>query len=167
MQVICYDHHFNTNEWFILISLFIGILMILFLPKRFSKKETCVFFMCGVFTGFVFDHTLSVLPVIYYVINDRSSFELMDFFSHVMYGPFSYFFFYLYDLINIKPRFSLVYILVWAFVSVGIEKICERIGVFHYEHGYTIYYSFVIYLMVVSLWVFFYRVINKYGDNQY
>ncbi len=167
MQVIRYEDQFNTNEWFILISLIVGILTVFLLPKRFTKKMTCLYFMCGVFTGFLFDHTLSVLPVIYYVINDSSKFEFMDFLSHVMYGPFSYLFFYLYDRFNINPRFSLLWILIWAFLSLGIEKICEMIGVFHYEHGYKIYYSFLIYLMVVSLWVLFYRLMNKYGEEQY
>lgn len=142
MKIIQYEDQFNTNEWFILISVIVGILLILLLPKRFTKQTTCVFFMCGVFSGFLFDHTLSVLP-------------------------FSYFFFYLYDRFTIKPRFLLLWILGWALLSVGIETICERIGVFHYENGYKIYYSFLIYLMVVSLWVLFYKVISIYGDNQY
>lgn len=119
------------------------------------------------FFGFIFDHTLSVLPVSYYVINDSSTFELMDFLSHVMYGPYSYLFFYLYDLFNIKPRLSLLYVLVWAFVSVGIERFSEIIGVFHYRHGFNIYYSFVIYLLVLSVWVPFYRIIKVYGEKQF
>jgi len=167
MNVIRYDDHFNANEWFIIISLFVGILVVRLLPKRFTRKTTSVYLMCGVFFGFLFDHTLSVLPVSYYVINDSSSFELMDFLSHVMYAPYSYLFFYLYDFLSIKPRLSLLYVLVWAIVSVGIERFCETIGVFHYQHGYTIYYSFVIYLFVISFWVLFYRVIKVYGDKQF
>ena len=167
MNEIRYDNNFNENEWFIVISLFVGTLLVFLLPKRFTKKTTCVYLMCGVFFGFFFDHTLSVLPVRYYVINDSSSFELMDFLSHVMYAPLSYLFFYLYDCFKIKPQFSLLYILVWAFVSVGIERFSETIGIFHYQHGYKIYYSFVIYLLVESFWVLFYRVIKAYGEKQY
>jgi len=167
MKVIRYDDHFNANEWCILISLFVGILLVLLLPKRFTKKTTCVYLMCGIFFGFLFDHTLSVLPVRYYVINDSSTFEWMDFLSHVMYGPFSYFFFYLYDFFNFKPRFSLLYILVWSFVSVGIERLCVLIGIFHYQHGYNIFYSFVIYLLVQSIWILIYRMIKTSGEKQY
>jgi len=167
MKEIRYDHQFNSNEWTIVIASLVGILLVLLLPKRFTKKTTCVYFMCGVFFGFLFDHTLSVLPVRYYIINDSSSFEWMDFLSHVMYGPFSYLFFYLYDFFHIKKRFSLLYILVWVFMSVGIEHLCVKLGVFHYEHGYTIYYSFLIYILVVSFWVIFYWMIQKNGDTSY
>lgn len=167
MNIIHYDHHFNMNEWFIIISLLIGAFVVLKLPKRFSKKITFVFLVCGVFFGFLFDHTLSVHPVSFYDINDNSSFEVMDFFSHVMYAPYSYLFFYLYDLFNIKPHFSLIFILIWAFISTGIERFCTAIGIFHYQHGYNIYYSFVIYLLVISSWVLFYRMIKVYGEKQY
>jgi hypothetical protein len=165
MNIIRYDHHFNINEWFIIISILVGILVVLLLPKRFTIKTTCVYLMCGVFFGFIFDHTLSVLPVRYYVINDSSSFELMDFLSHVMYAPYSYLFFYLFDYFDIIPRFTPLYIFVWVFLSVIIELFGVKIGIFHYQHGYNTYYSFVIYLLVISIWVPFYRVIKVYGEK--
>jgi hypothetical protein len=155
------------NEWFIVIAIIVGISMVLWLPRRFNNKTAGVFLLCGVFCGFVFDHTLSVLPVSYYVINDAYRFEVMDFFSHVMYAPYSYLFFYLYDLIRVKPRFSLLYILPWAFASVGVERLCAAIGIFHYRHGYTIYYSFAIYLMVLSGWVLLYHALKAYGDKRF
>ncbi|MEH7106998.1 MULTISPECIES: hypothetical protein [Bacillaceae] len=167
MNIIRYVNHFNANEWFIVASLCVGTIVVLLLPKRFTKKETAVYLMCGMFFGFFFDHTLSVLPVSFYVINDRGSFELMDFLSHVIYAPYSYLFFYLYDFFRIKPHFSLVYILVWAFLSVGFERFSVIIGIFRYQHGYNIYYSFVIYLLVISFWVLFFRIMKAYGEKQY
>lgn len=155
------------NEWFITISLIVGVLLVIVLPQRFSKKTTSVFLLCGVFFGFLFDHTLSVFPVSFYTINDTPYFEVMDFFSHVMYAPYSYLFFYMYDKFSIHLRSPLPYILVWTFVSVGVEKLSVIIGIFHYQHGYTIYYSFVIYLLVKSFWVFFYRVIMAHGDRTF
>ncbi|WP_276352985.1 hypothetical protein [Cohnella caldifontis] len=80
MNAIRFDHHFNLNEWFIVAALFVGTLMVLWLPRRFPKKTTGVYLMCGMFWGFFFDHTLSVFPVSYYVINDAPRFEVMDFF---------------------------------------------------------------------------------------
>ncbi len=159
--------NYNANEWCIILSLIAGSFLVLKLPRRFSKKTTCVYLICGVFFGFLFDHTLSVLPVSYYVINDSTSFELMDFLSHVMYAPISYLFFYLYDYFNIKSAYSLLYILIWAFVSAVIERFCVMIGIFHYQHGYSIFYSFVIYLLVQSFWVVFYRMIQTYGEKHY
>ena len=150
-----------------IISIVVGILVVLMLPKRFPKKTSAIYLLCGVFIGFFFDHTLSVLPVSFYDLNDNSRVELTDFLSHVMYGPYSYIFFYLYDRFKIKPRFSLVYILAWAFISAGLEKLFSHFGVFHYRHGYNLYFSFIIYLFVQSMWVAFYYVIETYGERKF
>lgn len=166
MEVIRYDTHFNINEWYTIGTFCMSVLLVVILPKRFPKKMTAVYLMCGVFFGFFFDHTLSVLPVSFYDINDRSTLEVMDFLSHLVYGPFSYFFFYLYDYFKIKPRFSPVYVLAWATVSVALELLSGFLGVFHYLHGYTIYYSFVIYLIVQSIWVALYYIFQRYGEKE-
>lgn len=168
LKVIVYDNRFNANEWSVIISLCIGVLTVFILPKRFTKKTASIFFMCGVFFGFLFDHTLSVLPVSFYDVNDTSRFQFMDFLSYLMYGPYSYLFFYLYDRWRIKPRFSAVYIIVWSFLSTGFERLNVALGVFHYTpHGYNIFYSFVIYLAVASFWVVFYYAIKAYGDQRF
>jgi hypothetical protein len=156
--MIVYDHGFNSNEWFIIIGVCIGIVLMILLPKRFSRKKTTVYFMFGVFTGFFFDHTLSVNPVSYYDVNDLSSFQVMDFVSYWMYGPVSYLFFYVMDCLRIKPVHSPIYILIWAMGSTGVEWAAVAAGVFHYRLGYKLPYSFPIYLLAQSLWVvFFYR----------
>ncbi len=167
MNEVRYDHGFNTNEWFIVIALIVGTLAVLWPPQRFTKKTSALYLLFGVLFGFLFDHTLSVFPVSYYVINDTSQFEVMDFLSHVMYAPYSYLFFYLYDFFRIKPRYSLVYILAWALMSVGFERLCAAVGIFHYRHGYTIYYSFAIYLAVLSTWTVLYYVLKIYGDKRF
>jgi hypothetical protein len=167
MNVIHYDHQFNANEWCIILSLMVGIGLVIFLPKRFNKQTTFLYLICGVFSGFFFDHVLSVIPVSFYDINDSSSFEFMDFLSHMMYSTYSYFFFYLYEMFRIKPNISLLYILAWAFLSVAIELLLTNLGVFHYRHGYNIYYSFVIYLLVLSSWVIFHRMITVHGDQRF
>lgn len=168
LNEIVYDNRFNANEWFIIISLCVGILMVIILPKRFTKKMTGNYLLCGVFFGFLFDHTMSVLPVRFYDINDTSRFELMDFLSHFMYAPYCYLFMYLYDRWHIKPRFSLICILVWSLISVGFERLSVALGVFHYtQNGFTIFYSFVIYLLVISFWVVFYYVTRAYGNKRF
>ncbi|WP_019154211.1 hypothetical protein [Robertmurraya massiliosenegalensis] len=166
MKVIYYDNQFNLNEWFIIGALVIGVLVVVLLPKRFTQQTTIVFITTGVFFGFFADHGLSVLPVSFYDVNDSSHFEVMDFFSHIMYGPYSYLFFYLFHLLNVKPRYTPIYVLAWAFVSLGMEIICKKIGIFHYRHGFNFYYSFVIYLLVLSFWVYFYSLIMKYGNKE-
>lgn len=153
--MIVYDNRFNFNEWFILLGLCLGFLIIWLLPKRFPKRFSIIFFMCGVYTGFFFDHSLSVEPVNFYDVNDKSSYQFFDFLSYVSFGPVSYLFFYIYD--RLKPASAPLYILIWAFIYIGIEGLSDWMGVYHYRHGYKIYYSFVIYLIVNSFWIGFYH----------
>lgn len=153
--MIVYDHGFNLNEWSIVIGLCVDSILMMILPKRFPRKTTVVFYMLGVFTGFFFDHSLSVEPVSFYDVNDNSSYQIMDFVSYFCYGPYSYMFFYFYD--RIKPRSTPLYILVWSLLSTGIGMYYSYAGVFHFRHGYTFYYSFLIYLMVYSCWIFLYH----------
>ncbi len=151
-----YDTHFNANEWFIIVGCCLGLGLILFLPKRFSIKNSLVFFMCGVYSGFFFDHSLSVQPVNYYDVNDSSNYQFIDFISYLGFGPFSYFFFYLFDLLRPKIKYIPIYILVWSFFSIILEWCSHKLGVYHYRNGYTIYYSFAIYLLVLSCWCLLY-----------
>ncbi|WP_108671641.1 hypothetical protein [Peribacillus acanthi] len=149
-----YDNHFNLNEWFIIFGLCVGLLAIIFLPKRFSKKTSIVFFTCGIFTGLFFDHSLSVQPVSYYDVNDNSSYQMMDFLSYIAYGPISYLFYYFYDRLQKIP--TPTYILLCSLFSTGLEWLSVQAEVFHYNHGYTLYYSFPIYLIVQSCWLVLY-----------
>lgn len=154
MKEQVYDHHFNLNEWFIIGGLIIGISIMLFLPKRFPRNTSILFFTCGVYSGFFFDHSLSVQPVSFYDVNDSSSYQFMDFLSYLSYGPISYFFFYFYD--RLRPSSSLFYILIWSLISIVLEGCAVKAGVFHYRFGYKLYYSFPIYLLVKSCWLYLY-----------
>lgn len=61
-------------------------------------------------------------------------------------------------LTHIPKKLSIPsYILIWSLISVGIEFIATRSGVFHYRHGYKLYYSFPIYLLVQSCWLVLYH----------
>ncbi|MFC5448606.1 hypothetical protein [Paenibacillus aestuarii] len=154
--MIIYDTQFNTNEWFLLIGLAIGIFTLWLLPKRFPGQVTNVFFLSGVFSGFFFDHTLSVQPVSYYDVNDSSLFEFMDFVSYWMYGIFSYLFFYVFDRLRVQPSRVPLYVLIWSLASLGFEWLGVQMGIYHYTNGYQIWYSLPIYLIVETLWCFLY-----------
>jgi uncharacterized membrane protein len=156
-----YDNQFNSNEWFVIIGLCIGVIVTLYLPKRFSRKAAIVFFMCGIFTGFFFDHSLSVEPVSFYDVNDKSSYQFMDFLSYVSFGPYSYLFFYIYD--RFRPKSAFLYILISSIISIAVEWFAHYLGVYHYRHGYKIFYSFPIYLLVQSCWLVLY--FRYYGSK--
>ncbi|TVY11974.1 hypothetical protein [Paenibacillus cremeus] len=163
--MIVYDTRFNSNEWFILGGLVLGFTVIYFLPKRFSKKHAVVYFMCGVFSGFFFDHSLSVEPRSFYDVNDTSKYEFMDFLSYFSYGSISYLFFYFYDRLYIHTSAGIaVYVLGWSLLSVGIEWLAVLVGVFHYQLGYKLAYSFPIYLIVQTCWVAFFCRYRKISE---
>lgn len=117
--------------------------------------------MCGVYTGFCFDHTLSLEPFGLYDVNDTSNYNIMDFFSYWMYGPYSYLFFYILDMLKLKSSFYPIYILICSLISVLFEWAAHMSGVFHYLHSYSLYDSFPIYLAVQSFWVVLYAVLSR------
>lgn len=119
-----------------------GISIVILLPKRFPRKNAIVYFMSGVFSGFFFDHSLSVEPVSFYDVNDVSKYEFMDFLSYWTYGPMSYLFCYIYDWLQIKPSRIPIYLLIWSLIAVGFEWLAVAAGVFHYQQGYKLSYSF-------------------------
>lgn len=140
-----YDNQFNGNEYFTLLALLFGLLLVIFLPRRFSYKDVIIYFMTGVFSGFFFDHMLSVQPIHFYHVNDTSRFQVMDFATYWIYCPFSYMYFYVLDYLHVKKSLIPTYIMVWSLIAVLFEGIGAHVGVYHYTHGYKIYYSFGIY----------------------
>lgn len=155
------DHQFNMNEWTVILGLCVGIVLVLKLPRRFSTQLSIIFFLCGAVSGFIFDQMLSVIPVSFYDVNDTPKFEFIDFMTYLAYGPVSYLFFYVYDALNVKVRYSPVYIMSTTVISTGLEWVSVKVGIFRYDHGYWLGISFVIYLMIQSVWVWFYFLMQR------
>ncbi|KPV42535.1 hypothetical protein AN477_16980 [Alicyclobacillus ferrooxydans] len=155
-NIITYDNQFNANEWFVIVALFLGLFVTFKLPSRFSRKLSALYFLCGISFGAFFDLTLGTIPRSFYDIGDSSTYQFVDFLSLLMYGPFSYLFFYLYDFLKLNLKLSPLYILSWTLLSLGTEWLGVQLGVFHYHYGYGLQISFVIYLIVHSLWVLFF-----------
>jgi hypothetical protein len=160
-MTVIYDNSFNWNEWFVIINLFVLGLLIWITPKIFSTLESIAHTIYGIAFGMFYDHTISVKPWDIYDVNDNSSYQIMDFLSYVMYGPYSYFFIYLYDKFQIKGIWHLYYVLIWSCISLLLEWIGIQIGLFHYDKGYKIYWSFPIYMVAQSIQIIFYNVIKK------
>jgi hypothetical protein len=153
---IVYDTQFNANDWFGIIGLCLGIFIMFILPSRFERKLSILFFLCGITFGTLADHYLGTVPKSLYDTGNTSYFDFGDVPSLLMYGPYSYLFFYIYDLLKIKAKSIPLYILAWSFVSTCIEWIGVQAGVFHYNNGYSLRISFMIYLLVHSFWVIFF-----------
>ncbi|MGG1397289.1 hypothetical protein ABE288_05585 [Bacillus salipaludis] len=157
MNTIIYDSRFNANDWFGIIGLCLGIFIIYILPSRFPRKLSILFCLCGVTFGTLADHYIGTVPKSLYDTGNTSDFDFADVPALLMYGPYSYLFFYLYNLFKIKINTIPLYILSWALVSTFIEWLGDLMGVFHYKNGYWLGISFMIYLLIHSFWVIFFH----------
>jgi hypothetical protein len=160
MLMLVYDHRFNQNEWFVIISLAAGLTLFWRFKNRFTVKEVIAYFLYSFFIGIVLDHSISVKPFDFYDVNDNSSYQFIDFLTYLMYAPFGYIFIFCYDYFKIKFKYTPLYILVWVSISIGMEFFAHILGVYHYKNGYEIYYSFPIYLLAFSAYLCLYRFLH-------
>lgn len=156
-----YDHGFNENEWFVIASILVMNLAIWLAPRIFSKLEAIGYYIFGIYIGLFYDHTISIKPWDYYDVNDNSSYQVIDFLSYIMYGPYGYFFLYFYVKFNIRGLRTIPYVLVWSAFSVLMEWIGVKVGLFHYDKGYKMYWSFPIYLLSQSMMILFYHLVVR------
>lgn len=160
MDVI-YDKYFNQNEWYVIITLIIGILLLLKTKKRFPLENSILYFLYCFFIGMIVDHTIGTPPFDFYDINDTSRYEFFDFLTYFMFSSYGYLFIYLFDRFKIKSSYAPIYVLVWSCISMVMEVIADYMGVFHYKNGYNIYYSFPIYLSTQSMLLYLYKSLNS------
>jgi len=166
MEVTYYEHSFNINEWFVVLTTLFLTALIMRLPKIFSKLESIAYFIYGIFIGMFFDHTISVPPINFYDVNDHSSYQFIDFVSYIMYGPYSYLFMYFYVKLKIQRFTTIAYVIAWTSLSILMEWIGLQIGLFHYKAGYQLYFSIPIYLFVQTLQIGIFKIAqNKEGRN--
>ena len=119
-----------------IISIIVMNLAIWFAPKIFSKLESVGYYLFGIYIGLFYDHTLSIKPWDFYDVNDNSSYQFIDFMSYIMYGPYGYFFLYFYVKWNIRALKIIPYILLWSALSMLLEWIGLKVGLFHFDKGY-------------------------------
>lgn len=160
-----YDAHFNANEWYVIAGLCLGLFVIYKLSPRFPRKLSIIFFVLGVTFGSLADHYIGTIAISFYDTSDTSAFDFADIPALLMYGPYSYLFFYLYDPIKMKTELAPLYILSWALVSALFEWTAMLTGVFHYDDGYWLGISFMIYLLVHSIWVFLFHLLLRAEKN--
>lgn len=163
---IVYDTHFNTNEWFVILGLGVGLCLMVILPRRFPRKLSILYFIFGMTFGALSDHNIGTVPVSLYDTSDTSAFDWADMPAISMYGPYSYLFFYLYDFLKVKLKWIPIYILSWALVSTVFEWAAVRAGVFHYGKGYWLGISFEIYLLIHSAMVLLFHLMRRAEVNE-
>ncbi|SDO99231.1 hypothetical protein SAMN04487897_12941 [Paenibacillus sp. yr247] len=160
MKVV-YDNSFNANEWFVILSLLSLNILVFIIPKIFSLLEGTAHYIYGFYIGMFFDHTIGIRPWDFYDVNDTSDYQFIDFLSYFMFCPYSYFYIYLYEKLNIKGYMHLIYVLSWTCFSLVMEWIGVQVGLYHYDKGYKMYWSVPIYLLAESMQIIYYHFIKR------
>jgi hypothetical protein len=160
-MTVVYERAFDWNEWFVIITLLSLHFLMVKLPKTFSMIEGLTYYLFGITVVLFFDHTMSVRPWDLYDVNDSSTYQLMDFLYYVMNGPISYFFIYIYLKLRIEGYKTIPYILIWSSFSVLTEWIGVKIGLFHYDKGYKMSWSLPIYMVIQTLQIIYYHIIQR------
>ena len=158
-----YDNAFNGNEWFTWILFLSAYAFLFILPRRFTLQDTILYVLLGMFIGNFYDHTISIDPWNFYDVNDNSSFQFIDFVSYFMYGPFAYYFVYIWDFFKFPTKQIPLYIMCWSLISMALEYAGHVLGVYHYQLGYKIFYSFSVYpcMQGVTFLLYYYLLHQK------
>ncbi|WP_134703671.1 hypothetical protein [Ammoniphilus sp. YIM 78166] len=160
-MTVIYEQSFDANEWFVILNLVVMHVLILISPKILPLLEGLAHYLYGPFIGMFWDHTISVRPWDFYDVNDNSSYQVMDVFSYIMFGPYSYFVIYLYVKLGIKGYTHILYVIVWAGLALIMEWIGVQLGLYHYDKGYQMYWSFPIYLLTLGMQIVYHHLIQK------
>ena len=151
---------FDQNEWYLIIALFITLLIVSILPRRFPLSITILLFLFAATIARLSDHIFAGLYLDLYDVMDTNKFELFDLLSYFLYMPFAYFFVYFYDKWKIRGIYILLYIVASSLGGVLIEWISHYFHVFDYK-WWKIQYSLPIYLIVQPFTLIFFEFIYK------
>jgi hypothetical protein len=154
---------FDTNEWCIILLTLFNIILFR-LPKRFPNAITVLIILLSISIAKTIDHTIAVFPVDLYDLNDTKRYELFDLLLYACYPPFGYLCVYFYIRLKKSGLFVLLYIIIWAFFAVIFEYFLVKIHVFKYN-GWSIFYSFPTYLIVIFIYLIFFKFVLNFYDK--
>ncbi|EDL66577.1 replicative DNA helicase [Bacillus sp. SG-1] len=149
---------FDKNEWYILVISTIMVLIFLLIPKRFPSKLTLNLILFNLVLSFVIDHLLAMPPHDFYDIMDRPSFELFDLIIYIFaYSFFGYFLLYMYDMLKLNYKRTIVFILTFSIIVTGLEAISTYIFEVYKYHEWNLIFSFLSYIILFLLNVLYFR----------
>ncbi|MEK6452687.1 hypothetical protein [Caldifermentibacillus hisashii] len=150
---------FDSNEWFVLICMFIAFSILYLLPKRFPLSVTILIMLYSSTTARFADHILAMPRIDLYDIMNSPYYDLFDIFTYVLIGLAGYFFVYVYDRFRIKGFWIAVYIVIWSVFGTAYELLSSYFKVFIYK-GWKPSYSFTFYLFIQSLTLLFFKYVT-------
>ncbi|WP_335871992.1 hypothetical protein [Bacillus sp. 2205SS5-2] len=154
--------NFNLNEIYVMLLLFIGFTAYVIVPSVLPKATTLLFLVWGFAISTIFDFTIGGGLIDFYKVNDVNSYELTDLLSYFAFAPFSYFFIYLYEKFLHSRTSIVLYILGWTMTGLLMEKLSTSVGAIHYQHGYVLWYSVPVFLVVLTSTALLYEMVKKY-----
>jgi hypothetical protein len=157
------EHAFDMNDYFVLSCIVVAYVIMFVLPKRFPLPVILLLMLFSSTAASMLDNSIGGHIFDLYDIMDGPEYTIMDFIVYLLYAPFGYFFMYIYDFFRLKGMLAVGYIALLSLLSTGFEWVCLQAEVFHYKDAYSIYYSFLIYILSQSGIVLFYRFI---ADHQ-
>lgn len=152
---------FDLNELYILVMGIFAYVALFVFPKKLPRNLSVLFLVWGFTSSTLFDFTIGGGLFDFYKVNDSNRYELFDLLTYFLFAPFSYFFVYFYKLLKINKKSFIIYILGWTTVGLIMEKVSSLVGVIHYQNGYKIYYSVVVFLIVQTTTALYYELIKK------
>jgi uncharacterized membrane protein YhdT len=152
---------FDKNEIYILILLVVSYTAFFLFPKRLPTSITILFLVWGFASSTLFDFTIGGGLLDFYKVNDSNEYELFDLLSYFLFAPFSYFFVYFYERFKIGRKAFIIYVLGWCIVGLLMEKVSGFMGLTHYQHGYSMKYSLIVFLVVQTSTALYYELIKK------
>lgn len=158
MNFLPFPREFDQNEWYIIISAIILVLLLYKLPKRFPVSVTVLLLLFTMSTARVTDHLLAGPHKDFYDIMDTGKYELFDLFSYIPYAPFGYLFIYLYDRFQLKGLLLVLYIIFCSIGGVLFERMVSTSFIEFLQYkNWSPYYSLPVYLTVQPMTILFFK----------
>jgi len=162
MKLMLTEDGFGGNDIYIILFIILSYSAYFLLPRLFSKNiDIFLLFLFGIVNATLLDNTIGAHIYDYYDIMDGKHYTLMDVLVYFLYGPFAYFFIYFYKKLKIHSFYTVLYVLLWTSLSLGVDWVNVKMGVFTFKNGYGDFFSIPIYLSSQTILLLFYHYIIK------
>ncbi|MDQ0351617.1 uncharacterized protein YacL [Alkalibacillus filiformis] len=152
---------FDRNEIFLIAMLIVVYAVFFLLPKVLPKHITVLYLLIGFTIPIIFDFTIGGGMLNFYQVNDSNAYELTDVITYINFAPFAYFYIYFYEKLNIRKVTFIPYTIIWVIIGLLLEVLSKFMNVIHYQNNYEVYYSVIIFIVILTFNGLFYELIKK------
>lgn len=149
----------NPGMTLLLVSIIAVYALAIALPSRLPRSASCLVMAFSVQVAKGLDNALGVKPVDVYDVN-RSTLDLGDVMTWILYPPVGYLFIYAYDRYRVRGIGIAFYVLAWSVLATAYEALTVAFGIFKYK-GWNIGYSYLIYFTVQTLTIVIYELAKR------